>query len=746
MKEKNRISSKTIKRSVILLGIFLIVSAIVVIKLFQLQIIDYDFYQKNVINQLTVETNVNPSRGVIYDINGNILASNKTVWILYLCPKNIENPEMIAKNLSKITSIDEKTILEKAKKTGYKYQILHNSLEKSTSDEVRKFIEEHNLQEQIKLNASTKRYYPYQTLASHALGFVNADGVGIYGLEKVYNNILEGTNGRYITAQNAQSGDMPFQYETYIEDENSYNLVSTIDMYIQYQLENVLETAAIESGAKNRATGIVINPQTGAVYAMATYPYFDLNDPYILDEISQEKLNLYDVNSSEYKKEYLNLLFTMWGNKAVSELYEPGSTFKIVTTSVALQEKVASLSSNFHCSGSLKIDGYYRAISCHKRTGHGSLSFAQALQQSCNPAMMTLGMRIGRQSFYDYLKKFGYMSKTNIDLPSESQGYYHSFDDFSNVSLAVYSFGQTFKTTAIQQLCAVSTVANGGYKITPHFLDKIVDNDGNIIYEYTQPKSEQIINGDVCKSISQILKEGVDGNGGAKNAYVAGYSIAAKTGTSEKKDKYDENGNTPYRVSSCVAYGPSENAQVAVIIIVDEPSVGSAYGSVVAAPYVSQLMELIMPYMGIKAIYNETDIEHIQVTVGNYKDKSVEDVKKELTKDGINFEIIGNGQKIISQIPSQNSKIYKKTGKILLYTEDINDALSIVEVPNVVGKTPEEANIILANMGFNIKIEGAMNFSVNQGAKITNQTPAAGTKIRRGDIVTIKVIYTDEKE
>ncbi len=744
--ENNKISSKTIRRILILLVAFLLIAILVLAKLFKLQIVDYEANQEDVLNQLTVETRVNPSRGLIYDTNGNILASNRTVWILYICPKNIDNPELIANGLSKIIEIDKTSILEKATKRGYKYQIVHNSLNKEQSEKVRDFIEKNALEEQIKLSASSKRYYPYQTLASHALGFVNADGVGIYGLEKVYNNILEGTSGRYITAQNAQSGDMPFQYEAYIEDENGYNIVTTIDMYIQYQLQNALENAAIESGAKNRATGIVMNPQTGAIYAMATYPYFDLNDPFTLDADSNAKLSQYEKNSTEYKKEYLNLLYTMWGNKAVSELYEPGSTFKIVTTSVALQEKVVNLSSTFNCTGSLKIDGYYRPISCHKRTGHGLLTFSEALQQSCNPYMMSLSMKIGRERFYKYFKDFGYGSKTGIDLPSESSGYYHSFDDFSGVSLAVYSFGQTFKTTAIQQLCAVSSVANGGYTITPHFLSKIVDNDGNVIYENKVNKGVQVVDTTVCKTISQILKEGVDGSGGAKNAYVAGHSVAAKTGTSEKKDKYDENGNTSYRVSSCVAYAPSEDAQVAVIIIVDEPSVGSKYGSVVAAPYVSQLLENVLSYIGIKAQYSEMDEEHKQITIGSYASMSVDEAIFALKEQGINYEIIGDGNIIKSQIPSANSQIYIKSGRILLYTDGAREDISMVEVPGVIGKTPEEANLILCNSGFNVKIEGAMNFSVNQGARIVSQYPAQGAYLRQGEVVTIKVIYTDEKE
>ncbi|MBQ7760828.1 MAG: PASTA domain-containing protein [Clostridia bacterium] len=736
------LSSKIKKRTVILLAFFLILATLICIALFKLQIIENSTYQNNVFEQLTIETSVNPLRGSIYDRNGVTLASNKTVWILYLVPKNIENPEFVARQLSKILNEKYETIFEKANKRGYKYQVIDNDLEKNTVDEIRKLIKEHSLEDQIQLSASSKRYYPFSNLASHTLGFVNADGVGIYGLEKVYNNIIEGTNGKYITAQDAQSNDMPFQYEEYIEDENGYNLVSTLDLYIQYQLEEQLRLASIESGAQNRSAGIVMNPKTGEIYAMAVYPSFDLNQPYVLDEQSANKLSELEKGSKEYNTQYYNSLFAMWNNKAVTELYEPGSTFKIVTTSVALQEGASSLNERFTCTGALKIDGFYRAISCHKRKGHGNISFSEALQQSCNPSMMKLAFSIGRETFYEYFKKFGYTGKTGIDLPSEAKGYYHSFENFSNVSLAVYSFGQTFKTTAIQQLRAISIIANGGYDVTPHFLKKIVDNDGNVIFENEATTKNQIIDSDICATITQILKEGVDGEGGAKNAYVAGYSIAAKTGTSEKKDKYDEQGNTSYRVSSCVAYAPSEDAQVAVIILVDEPTIGSKYGSVVAAPYVSKLLELILPYLGIKAVYNDSDIEHEQIKVPSVEGKSISEAVALLKEQSISYEVIGNGDKVITQMPRENSVIYKKTGKILLYTEKNDGNYSIV--PDVISLSAEQANLLIINAGFNIKIEGAGAFKAGSNAKVVSQYPSAGVSLQKGSVITIKLLYDEE--
>lgn len=739
-----RLSRISIQRTILVMLFFLLLGLVVVITLFKLQIIDNKTYQENVFDQLTMETKINPLRGKIYDRNGLILASNKTVWTLYLLPKNISDPEFIATELSKIVNIDYENILSKAKKTGYKYQIIDKDVSVDDAKKIREFISKYSLDDQIELNASYKRYYPYSDLASHTIGFVNSDGVGVYGLEKVYNNIMEGTLGKYISAQDAQSNDMPFQYEEYIQDENGYNLVSTIDMYIQYQLEEQIRIASIESGAQNRSVGIVMNPKNGEIYAMAVYPSYDLNNPYMLDDYSKARLSTLDKETAEYQKQYYNELFAMWNNKAVSELYEPGSTFKLVTTSVALQENASLLNSRFTCTGALKIDGFYRAISCHKRTGHGNISFSEALQQSCNPSMMRLAFAIGRETFYDYFQKFGFTGKTGIDLPSESAGYYHSFNNFSNVSLAVYSFGQTFKTTAIQQLKAVCVVANGGYEISPHLIKAIVDNNGNNIYEYQCDSGKQIISSEVSSTISNILKEGVDGSGGAKNAYVAGYSIAAKTGTSEKKDKYDEQGNTSYRVSSCVAYAPSEDAQVAVIILVDEPTVGSKYGSVVAAPYVANLLELILPYLGVKAQYNAQDLEHEQIKIPELKSLDVGEAINRLKSLSISYEIIGDGETVVSQVPKANAEIYKKSGKVILHTEKTGERKRTV--PNVLSLTPEGANIALTNAGFNVYIDGALNYKVGDSVKVVSQSPQAGVLLDEGDIVTIKILHTDEVE
>lgn len=773
--QKKRIERSIVRRALFLMLVFIVIAGVLVFALFQLQILQYDYYQKEVLDQMTYETEVNPERGVIYDRNGNILATNATVYLIFISPQdiidtmaereaaaieaakqenaeipqtrysyaaedgtvysNLKTNELIARALSDILGVDYDSVLEKAGKEGRRYEVILKKVEEERASRVRDFIAEYGFTRQIYLRASSIRYYPYDTLASHTLGFTNSDGVGIYGLEAYYNNILEGTSGRYIKAQDAHNGDMPFDYETYVEAENGYNLVTTLDMYIQYELENQLEATYYDSAAGNRVTGIVLDLETNGVLAMATYPPFDLNDPYTLDADSQSTLDALDPDSDEYTETYHSLLYSMWKNKATTELYEPGSTFKIITTAMGLEENVVSLTESFTCYGSYTVAGYSQPINCHKKGGHGTMPFYQMLQQSCNPTMMKLAERLGGDVFYKYFLAFGYGSTTGIDLPGESYPIISSKKNFGVVSLAVYSFGQTFKVTPIQQLTAISAVANGGYLKTPHLLREIVDDDGNVIQSYETDAVRQVVSTETCDLISAVLEDGVSGNGGAKNAYVKGYKVAAKTGTSQKQDKYDENGERPYRVGSCVAYAPADDPKVAVIIVVDEPMSGSVYGSVVAAPYVSKLLAFTLPYLGIEAQYTEEELKRVEVSISNYVNATVEATVNDLSWRGIDYTILGDGDRITAQVPAAGSTIYKDTGKLLLYTGE-ESPQNTVTVPDLVGKTAEAANRILVNAGLNVSITGATN---GDTATVISQSPAAGETVPAATVVTLDV-------
>ena len=743
-KQQNIIKS----RALVIVAVLLIMFAVLAVRLFNLQIINYEKYQSEVINQMTSETTVRANRGKIYDTNMNLLVTNTPVWRVFVDPKRItkyESKVLIANNLSELLGVSYDTILDKINKNGNLRDVtIKKNVDKETADKVREFINANDLSSMVYLAIGSQRYYCYGNLASHVLGFTDSDGNGQYGLEYTYNDYLTGVDGKLLTAHDALGNDMPYKYESYINASNGTNIVSTLDMRIQYELENQLEAAYENAGAKNRVTGIVMEVDTGAVLAMATYPDFDCNNPKILNEELQNKLDSsgYTKGSEEYSNLYTTLLYEMWNNKAVNDLYEPGSTFKVITSSIALEEKVVKLNDTFYCPGYYKISGYSSPIHCHKRTGHGLVTFVEGLQQSCNPTLMMLAERIGRETFYKYFEAFGYRSKTGIDLPGESLGITHEFEGFNQVELAVYSFGQTFKVTPIQQITAISVVANGGYLVKPHLLKELVDDDGNVLYSYDDSARRQIISEETSKTLTKVLADGVAGNGGAKNAYVKGYSVAAKTGTSEKRDKPDENGEFSLRVGSCVAYAPADDPVIAAIIVVDEPSISNVYGSVVAAPYISKLLSVVLPYLGIEPQYTEEELASMEIVIGDYSGKNASDASAELKKKGIACEIIGDGNTVTMQIPKNGSMLSNENGRVLLYTGDYTPQANVT-VPNLIGKTAASANKLIVNAGLNVNISGAQNYESGAGAQVISQSPEAGTLVSRGSIVSIDVRHMD---
>ena len=752
---------------------FLLIAAWVVGRLASYQIKNHDYYQSKVLNQLTIQTEVTPERGTITDRNGNILATNITVYNVILSPydiithmqkdseKNSDNdPEndvhyeytdsdyginysgrqlddMIAEVLSKYLDVDKSSILEKTAKVNRYYEVVKKNVDADIAEKIETFIAQFDLKKDIYFVASSKRYYPKGDLACHVIGFTNSDGVGIYGLEAYYNNLLEGTSGRYILAQDGKKNDMPFEYERFIEAENGYNITTTLDMYIQYELENQLEKTFNESGAGDRVCGMVYDVDTGEVLAMATYPSFDLNDPYTIDEYSQAELDASGLKegTDEYKTEYSRLMYRMWNNKCLTETYEPGSTFKVVTSSMALEEGVVTPETPFYCAGSLMVEGWSKPISCANHNGHGAVTFRTGLQQSCNPTLMQVAALIGRERFYYYFKAFGYGGKTGIDLPGEVGSIYASYENFSGVSLAVYSFGQTFKTTPVQQLRAITVVANGGYLVTPHLLREITDDDGNVIQTYESEPVRQVVSENTCKTLTNILEEGVATNGAAKNAYVKGYRVAAKTGTSEKKDEFDENGNTPYRVGSTAAFAPADDPQISALIMVDKPLKSAVYGGTVAAPYISNLLSYVLPYIGVEPQYTTEELAKLDVTLSSYVGATVENAINDLSWRGFSYEIIGDGSTVTAQIPEAGSKISSDTGLLILYTGEETPA-NTVEVPDLMGMSAYNANNAAVSLDLNVTFYGST-------ATVINQYPAAGTKVPRGTIIEIELRHLD---
>lgn len=773
--EKNRTDRKTFHRLVIAFCLFAVAALVIIVRLAFYQIRDYKVYQDRVLDQMTVTANVNPRRGDILDTNGNPLATNKTVYNVIISPSDMKDyqekvdevnsdskkdndilfdwtsadgtssyrgtnvKDFVCTFLSSILDVDYNFVAEKASKENRMYELIKKDVEEEVNEEIRSIIAKYDLANQVYDRASSKRFYNYGDLACHVIGFTNSDGVGIYGLEKYYNNVLEGTSGKYILAQDAKKRDMPFEYETYVETENGCSLVLTLDRYVQMELQNQLEATYYDSAAGNRVTGIVMDVETGGILAMATYPSFDLNSPFELDEDSMKELAGLETGTDEYNDKRLELLYRMWSNKAITETYEPGSTFKIITTAAALEEQVVTFDTPFTCTGSLMVPGYPRPIACHYTAGHGTLAFRYGLQQSCNPTLMQVAALVGEDKFYDYFEAFGYTGKTGIDLPAETGGIFSSRKDFNGVSLAVYSFGQTFKTTPLQQLTAIATIANGGYYKTPHLMKEIVDENGKVIKSYETDVKRQVVSTDVCRSIADVLEDGVSHDGGAKNAYVRGYKVAAKTGTSEKRDKVDENGEKSYRVGSCAAFAPSNDPKIAAIIVVDEPMNGAVYGSIVAAPYISKLFSNLLPYFGVEKQYSEKDLGSMEIVVQGYVGSSTEIARQDLIEKGIGFEIIGSGDTVTAQIPADGTVMSSDNGNVIIYCGEATPEPT-VEVPDLSGKGADVANGMLASSGLNVRVIGSSDGASTQ---VVKQDPAAGTMVPRGTVVEIELMYMD---
>ena len=724
---------------------FILAALLLLFNVFRLDYLLYDYYRQKAFDQITTTSTLKAERGNIYDANMNLLATTETSWRIFVSTREIKTrsqkdgvdyAQIIAEGVSKISSSDKTTIYNKIKNTNQLDVTLLKSADENQYNKVIEFTKANGLENLILTEAQTSRYYPKGTLASHVLGFTGSDNQGLYGLEYSYNSTLAGKDGYYTYAKDAAGNSMPGDYSGYSAAINGNSIVTTIDSYVQEQLESQLELIRVNHSVQNRVTGIVMDTTTGAILAMATSSPFDPNSPFELDAQSLEKLKNSGLNegSDKYKAYKNELMQIMWSNKAVSETYEPGSTFKIVTVSAALDLGVAKMSDTFSCPGYHVVGGW--RIKCHKTTGHGSgFPLSYGLQMSCNPTMMTLAERIGAENFYSYVESFGYFEKTGIDLPSEAGTIFHKPENIGTTELATASFGQRFKVSIISQLTAIAAVANGGYLVEPYVVDKVVDANGNIISKHQTVVKRQVISKEVAAEVSDVLEKGVSGDGGAKNAYVDGYLVAAKTGTSQKFDVLDANGNSYLRIGSTVAYAPANEGGIAVIIVVDEPQSQVKYGSVVAAPYVSNLLSAILPYLEFNS-----SVESTEYTVGNYIGANVSVAAGSLKNASINYIVIGNGDIVIDQIPKADISVLRSTSVVYLYTERREE--EYITVPSLVGSSIKDANTLLTNLGFNIKIQGGISEGCNT-LTVTSQNLPVGARVKKGSVITLEVLGTD---
>ncbi len=749
MRTKIRIMQTTKRRMSAILILFAIFSSYLLYNIFIISFIKHDYYKNKAYDQITTTSSLKAKRGEIYDANMNTLATSRSSWRIFVSPKDIRYYEKksgrsysseIAAGLADIFGMDKATLQSKISNT----RILDVTIKQSATEEEYKkviaLIKSGGYEDMVFTEAQNTRYYPRGTLLAHALGFVGSDNQGLFGLEYHYDDLLRGEDGYYVYAKDASGNTLDTEYSDYVEATDGYSLVTTVDSYIQGELEEIIESIRVKHGVENRVCGIVMDTETGAILAMATSSPFDPNTPMQLSEAFLEKLESsgFAPGTTEYDTYKSELRQIMWSNKAVSETYEPGSTFKIVTVSAALDMGTSHLSDCFSCNGYREVGGY--RIRCHKVGGHGSgFSLAYGLQMSCNPCMIAISEKLGAENFYSYVERFGYFEKSGIDLPGEGTTIFHNKENIGTTELATASFGQRFKVSVINQLVAISAIANDGKLVRPYIVDKVIDSNGKVISQHQTEVRGQVVSAEVANTVSKILIDGVNGDGGAKNAGVLGYDIAAKTGTSQKFDILDENGNSYLRIGSTVGFALDEDKGVSMIIVVDEPTSQVKYGSVVAAPYVSMLYERILPYLEFNSKSNQ-----VNTSVEDYVGLNVADAKNKAADAKLNYEIIGKGDKIVAQVPAAGDVLTYPLSKILLYTE--NPEKEMVVVPNLTGMTLSEAIRTVLDAGLNIKVSGNSAITPSANDKVFAQSINPGKLVQRGEVITIRVIKEDYED
>lgn len=722
---------------------FLLFLSLLIYNLFNLQVINAELYREKVNEQITTATKISARRGVIYDSEGVILATDRTVYRVFTSTKRLKTFEkstgrdaigLICDNIAPLLSVDKDKLYQKLTSKPTLDITIKRAISESEYKSLLATINRLSLEGALSVEATSSRYYPEGTLLAHVLGFVGSDSQGLYGLEYYYDKTLAGRSGYYLYGKDANGAELPSGFTDIVAPTDGSSLVLTVDSKIQSALEGILERIRIEQMTTSRTAGICMDINTGKILAMATSSPFDPNTPNKLDSVSQAILDSSGLaeGSEEYLKKRKELLEICWSNKAISETYEPGSTFKIVTVASALDSGAVSVSDKFSCHGYLAVGGWH--IRCHKAKGHGSgFDLAYGLQMSCNPCMMTVASRMGAESFYEYVKRFGYLDKCGIDLPSEAGSIFHEPDKIGTTELATASFGQRFKVSLLRQLTSVCAVANGGRLMKPYIVDSIVSPEGNIIKKTTPTVVRQVVDESVAKTVTDILEKGTSGDGGAKNAAVAGYKIAAKTGTSQKFDVLDQNGNSYLRIGSCVGYSVNDDGSgIAVIIMTDEPQGYVKYGSVTAAPYVSELLSFALPYLGYEAegVFDEIEIPDMR---GMSRD-SAEALLGEMR---LSYEIIGDGEYITHQTPSGYENIKKSHARVILYTEK---GQSFATVPDLVGLEYSVAADMLSKKGLNIS---ALGNAYPDGCTVISQSVPPGGVVAVGSIISIDISYLE---
>ncbi len=758
------------------LGVVLFIPLIA--QLYKLQITEHSYWDERAANQQRNDVAVSASRGTIYDREGRTMAMSATVYKLILSPRGVygsvkeedykteseyrqalrDKREMIVDWLADTFDYDEEWLWARMENTGNAYVEVATELEEEDAEKVREFVQKNRLSEQLYLTPNSKRYYPYSSVASHVLGYMSKNEnsgdnkVGAMGIEALYEDALSGERGRVVTSKNGHGMEMISGYEMYFDAQDGCNLTLTLDERIQAMLEQTMEEGIATYDVKNGAFGIVMEPKTGAILAMASTPDFDPNHyAAIVNEELAAELEAIAAEKGEDSDEYTaarrEARDKQWRNRALADAYEPGSVFKPITVAMALEEGYVTLNDRFYCGGSKVVVPGTQPVHCHKHTGHGDQTLTEAVENSCNVALMDIGLRMGPEIMWKYFNDFGLRSSTGIDLVGEGTQVFWPEEQFKGptgtMSVAISSFGQTMKVTPIQMITAFAAVINGGHLLEPYLVQSITDSDGGTVYYHETSEVRQVISETTSDTVRSIL-ESVVANGSGHNASMAGYRIGGKTGTSEKRDEEGDD-----VICSFMGFAPADDPQVLVLLAYDSPrrsSPGSNYtasgtyisGGNITAPMAGSLIASILDYMGVEKQYSEGELAGAEDTsMPRVIGSELTVAKGTLQNTGFNVRTVGTGSIVTGQLPSPGVSIPGGSTVVLYLDETVPEEQ--VETPNLMGVSPTKCKETLEEMGLFLRATGVADYN-DPSVVAAGQSIDGGTMVSPGTVVEVRFV------
>ena len=769
--EQSQRANRTIlRRTLVLMVLFGVVVFIpLIVTLYNLMIRDHDYYEAQAIDNQTRYTSLSASRGQIFDRNMNVLASSKTVETVFIDPNEIaqemtkpENSNLldhIARGLSEILDVSTDFVYKQAEDKAFRYKVIRRKIPEELADEVRSFVSENEIKG-VYLETDAQRYYPYSSLAAQVMGFVSTDNVGSEGLEAYYDSYLQGTAGKVVTTKGNYGSEMLYTYEKYYDASDGDSLVTTIDQTVQHYLEKNLETAIEKYDIINGAFGIVMDVNSGQILAMANLGSYDPNnyqeiydqalagqleaqyqDALLLDKDS----DAYQEAMSAYNQAVAAERLRQWRNRCVSDGYEPGSTFKLVTLAAALACGAVTENSTFYCGGHETFNDREQEVSCWKAAGHGMQTTMEALGHSCNIAFGHIGVNMTRKTFVEYFKAFGFLEKTGVDLPGEASGLFWAEDKFSVANLISASFGQTFRVTPMEQVRAVAAIVNGGYLLKPYVVSQVLDSDGNIVKSNERTVLRQVISEEtsatMCKMMEYVVTDGTAGS-----AKTPGYRVGGKTGTSEKIDTYDENGKpVEDKIVSFIGVAPIDDPKYVVLVALDTPNyvAGTSYtphnqyisGGLMPAPTVRDVFLDILPYLGVEPDYSSDDIRGVNITLPDVIGMTEDEAAALLSGKSITYRTVGQGSTVSDQLPNPGAEV-PGNSEIILYFGNAVKTTEQVEVPDFVGYGIADVDYLATNAGLYIQAKGTDHR--DEYVTVAYQDIEPGTMVDRGTTITVE--------